>query len=255
MYQQIINKKTFSDQEKPMNPLECNTAQQANLAEYTSAPVAILSQPAKSSRPLKKRVPRRAQDEADLVQRLQAGDEAALERAFTLYSGKLYNVALRILNDQPDAEEVIQDVFLTAFRKAHMFQGHSQLSTWLYRLTVNAALGRIRRSKKAKEVEYEEFLPKFQPDGHHAVRPVVDWSDTLDEKYAKNETQELIAKALDQLKPVDKTVIVLSDLEGLSDKEIAAATGLTVSAVKTRLHRARLFLRGRLAAQLGYSAA
>jgi len=203
--------------------------------------------------------PRRAkgtETDTSLIERLKTGDQRALEKIFNLYSAKLYNVALRILGgDAPDAEEVIQDVFLTAFRKAQMFQGHSQFSTWLYRLTVNAALGRIRRSKKAKEVAYEEFLPKFQDDGHHQARPVVDWSDTLDEHFAKDETQRLIAKALDQLKPVDKTVVVLSDLEGLSDKEIAAATGLTVSAVKTRLHRARLFLRGKLAVQLGYSAA
>lgn len=197
----------------------------------------------------------RMHEEIDLVKRLKAGDEAALEKAFNLYSGKLYNVALRILKDQSDAEEVIQDVFMTAFRKADSFQGNSQFSTWLYRLTVNAALGRIRRSKKNQEVEYAEFLPKFQDDGHHAVRPVVDWSDNLDEQYSKTETQELLAKALDQLKPLDKTVIVLSDLEGLSDKDIAEATDLTVSAVKTRLHRARLFLRGKLATQLGYSAA
>ena len=85
--------------------------------------------------------------------------------------------------------------------------------------------------------------------------PVIDWSDNLDEQHSKTETQELLAKSLDQLKPVDKAVIVLSDLEGLSDREIADATGLTVSAVKTRLHRARLFLRGKLAVQLGYSAA
>lgn len=202
-----------------------------------------------------KRAQVRAQEELDLVSRLKAGDQTALEQAFNLYSGKLYNVALRILKDQSDAEEVLQDVFLTAFRKAKMFHGQAQFSTWLYRLAVNAALGRIRRSKKNQELPYEEFLPKFQADGHHAVRPVVDWSDTLDEQYSKSETQELLAKALDQLKPLDRSVIVLSDLEGLSDKQIAAATGLTVSAVKTRLHRARLFLRGKLAVQLGHSAA
>jgi RNA polymerase sigma-70 factor (ECF subfamily) len=137
-----------------------------------------------------------------------------------------------------------------------MFRGNSQFSTWLYRLTVNAALGKIRREKKhSKEVEYEEYLPKFQDDGHHAVRPVVDWSDTLDEQYAKQEMQQLLASALDQLKPIDKSVVALSDLEGMSDKEIAATLCLTVSAVKTRLHRARLFLRGKLAVQLGHSAA
>jgi RNA polymerase sigma-70 factor (ECF subfamily) len=194
-------------------------------------------------------------DDADLIERLKAGDEEALEAIFNRYSPRLYNVAQRILGEVADAEEVIQDVFWTAFRKANSFRGAAQFSTWLYRLTVNAALGKIRRSKKNKEVEYEEYLPKFQKDGHHLVRPVVDWSDTLDEKYAAQELQQLLRNALDQLKPLDKSVVVLSDLEGMSDKEIAVMLGLTVSAVKTRLHRARLFLRGKLAIHLGHSAA
>ena len=195
-------------------------------------------------------------DETALIERLKAGDQEAFETIFNLYSPKLYGVAQRILGEVADTEEVIQDVFWMAYRKAKSFRGNSQLSTWLYRLTINAALGKIRREKKhSKEVEYEEFLPKFQDDGHHMVRPVVDWSDTLDDKYAKHEMQELLAQALDQLKPVDKSVVVLSDLEGMSDKEIAATLSLTVSAVKTRLHRARLFLRGKLAVHLGHSAA
>jgi RNA polymerase sigma-70 factor (ECF subfamily) len=194
-------------------------------------------------------------DDTDLIERLKAGDEEALEAIFNRYSAKLYNVAQRILGEVADAEEVIQDVFWTAFRKAKSFRGTAQFSTWLYRLTINAALGKIRRSKKNKEIEYEEYLPKFQKDGHHSVRPVVDWSDTLDEKYAERELQQLLNDALDQLKPVDKSAVVLSDMEGMSDKEIAVMLGLTVSAVKTRLHRARLFLRGKLAVHLGHSAA
>jgi RNA polymerase sigma-70 factor (ECF subfamily) len=193
-------------------------------------------------------------DETSLVQRLKCGDQAALETIFELYSGKLYRVAQRILGEAADTEEVIQDVFWTLYRKADTFKGESRLSTWLYRLTVNAALGRVRRGRKKKESEYDEFMPKFQKDGHHLVRPVVDWPDTLDEKYGRAEIHVLVDKALDQLKPLDKSVIVLSDLEDLSDKEIAAALGLTVSAVKTRLHRARLFMRGVLAVKLGYSA-
>src|SRR6266511_2138383 len=196
-----------------------------------------------------------AKDDSALIERLKAGDQDALEAIVNLYSPKLYNVAHRILGVCNIAEEVIQDVFWTAYRKAKTFRGNSQFSTWLYRLTINAALGKIRRNKKTKEVEYEEFLPKFQEDGHHLVRPVVDWSNALDENYAKQELQQLLKEALDQLKPLDKSVVVLSDLEGLSDKEIAAALGLTVSAVKTRLHRARLFLRGKLAVSLGHSAA
>ncbi|HKY06818.1 MAG TPA: sigma factor-like helix-turn-helix DNA-binding protein, partial [Candidatus Binatia bacterium] len=93
----------------------------------------------------------------------------------------------------------------------------------------------------------------FQKDGHHVVRPVIDWSDTLEERYTQREIHSLVAGALELLKPLDRSVLVLSDMEELADKEIAAALGLTVSAVKTRLHRARLFLRGRLAVRLGYS--
>jgi RNA polymerase sigma-70 factor (ECF subfamily) len=190
-----------------------------------------------------------------LIERLQNGDEDALEDLFNLYSPKLYNVAHKILGDVADTQEVIQDVFWTAYRKAKTFRGTAQLSTWLYRLTVNAALGKIRRSKKSKEVEYDEFLPKFEEDGHHAVRPVVDWSNALEEDCARREIQELLKQALDLLSPLDRSIVVLSDLEGLPDKEIAAAVSITVPAVKTRLHRARLFLRGKLAVSLGYSAA
>jgi RNA polymerase sigma-70 factor, ECF subfamily len=194
-------------------------------------------------------------DQTDVIERLKSGDQSALETVFDLYSVKLYNVALRILGEPADTEEVIQDVFWTVYRKAKAFQGNSQFSTWLYRLAVNAALGKIRRRKNHKEVNYEEFLPKFQSDGHHLVRPVVDWSDNLDEQYSKLELQEMLGKALDQLKPLDKSVVVLSDVEGLSDREIADTLGLSVSAVKTRLHRARLFLRGKMAVHLGHSPA
>ena len=190
-----------------------------------------------------------------LVERLKNGDEQALETIFGLYSAKLYNVAHKILNDVADTQEVIQDVFWTAYRKAKTFRGTAQLSTWLYRLTVNAALGKIRRSRKNREVEYDEFLPTFQEDGHHAVRPVADWSNALEENYAKREIQELLKQALELLRPLDRSVLVLSDMEGLADKEIAAVTGITVAAVKTRLHRTRLFLRGKLAARLGHSPA
>lgn len=193
-------------------------------------------------------------DDPALIERLQAGDHQALEAIVDLYSPKLYNVAQRILGDSADTEEVIQDVFWTVFRKAKTFQGNSRFSTWLYRLTVNEALGKIRRRKNQKrEVDYEEYLPKFADDGHHRVRPVVDWSDTLDRSYVEREMRQVVKVALDQLKPIDRSVVVLSDLEGMSDKEIATMLHLTVSAVKTRLHRARLFLRGRLASYLGHS--
>jgi RNA polymerase sigma-70 factor (ECF subfamily) len=195
-----------------------------------------------------------AEDESVLIERLKTGDQEAFEAIFNLYSPKLYNVAQRILGELADTEEVIQDVFWTVYRKTETFRGTAQFSTWLYRLTVNAALGKLR-SRKSKEIDYDEFLPKFKDDGHHLVRPVVDWSDSLEEKYAKHELQELLTNALQKLKPIDRAIVILSDVEGLSDREIAAALDLTVPAVKTRIHRARLFLRGKLAAQLGHSPA
>ena len=197
-------------------------------------------------------IPKRASaDENELIRRLKAGDERALEAIFDLYSTRLYNLAQRILCDPGDAQEVIQDVFWTAFRKAESFRGNSQFSTWLYRLTVNAALGKIRRRKAQKSVQYEEYLPKFETDGHHKARPVIDWSETLEERYAVREIHSLVQAAVDELRPVDKAVVVMSDMDGLSDREIAATLGLTVSAVKTRLHRAHLCIRGRLAVHLG----
>ena len=195
---------------------------------------------------------RTAASEIQLVRRLKAGDQHALEKIFDLYSTRLYNLAQRILGDAADAEEVIQDVFWTAFQKARSFQGNSQLYTWLYRLTVNAALGRMRRRKAQKQTPYEEYLPKFDKDGDHSARPVVDWSETVEERYARREIHGLVRAALNQLKPFDKAVVMMSDIEGLSDREIAEALDLTVSAVKTRLHRARLFVRGKLAVHLGH---
>jgi RNA polymerase sigma-70 factor, ECF subfamily len=233
----------------PITELSCRVA-----TKHATPKVHAL-EPSLSGSTLPSRKQTSGKNDWELIERLKNGDEDALEALFNLYSSKLYNVAHKILGDDANTQEVIQDVFWTAYRKAKTFRGNAQFSTWLYRLTVNAALGKIRRSKKSKEVEYEEFLPKFQGDGHHMVRPIVDWSNALDENYAKQEIQQLLKEALDQLKPVDKSVVVLSDLEGMSDKEIAAAVGTTVAAVKTRLHRARLFLRGKLAVRLGYSAA
>lgn len=105
---------------------------------------------------------RLAFDEALLIERLKAGDSEALETIFNTYSKKLYNVALRILGEAADTQEVIQDVFWTVFRKAQSFRGDSQFSTWLYRLTVNAALGKIRRGKKIRKLDKKSSCPSFE---------------------------------------------------------------------------------------------
>ena len=159
----------------------------------------------------------------------------------------------RFLGNEAEAEEIVQEVFLTIYQKANTFRGESAFSTWLFRVTANTAINKLRRRKRCKEVSIEEYLPSFTEDGHHKARPVVDWSQDLEGHFAREELKGFLQQAIDELPPVDKAVVVLSDLEGNSNQEIAEILGLTGPAVKGRLHRARLFLRGKLAVSLGPS--
>jgi RNA polymerase sigma-70 factor (ECF subfamily) len=201
------------------------------------------------------RVRKQLSDDEDrlLIEQVKTGDHEAFDVLFQRHFSMVYRQAFRLAGNREEAEEVVQEVFLTIYAKAQTFRGAAAFSTWLYRITANAALSKLRRRKKGEELALDEYLPSFREDGHHLVRPVVDWSNELEERVASEERQRLIQQALDQLTPVDKAVVVLSDLEGLSDRDIGSALGLSVSAVKARLHRSRLFLRGKLAVSLGYS--
>lgn len=192
-------------------------------------------------------------DERELVRRCKDGDTLAFEALFNRHLAMVYRQALRMLDNPTEAEEVVQDVFVTVYKKINMFRGEAAFSTWLYRLTANAAITKLRKRTRSREVSIEDYLPTFEENGHHEARPVVDWSNDLEKTVTTKEIQATIRQALELLPPVDKAVVVLSDLEELSNREIAKALGLTVPAVKARLHRARLFLRGKLATHFGYS--
>lgn len=189
----------------------------------------------------------------ELVQRLQAKDAGAFDMLFRRHPPKVFRQATNLLGTTGEAEEVVQEVFLAVYEKAHTFRGEAAFTTWLFRLTSNAALSRLRRHQRRKEVAMEEYLPQFQPDGHHLVRPVIDWSADVETRLADAQLQQLVRDAIQRLQPLDKAVLVLSDFEELSNKEIGETLGLTVPAVKARLHRARLFLRGQLATTFGHS--
>ncbi len=191
--------------------------------------------------------------ERALVQRLQAGDAEAFDTLFRQHFPKVYRQAVHLVGTVLEAEEVAQEVFLAVYEKAHTFRGASSFTTWLYRLTVNAALSRLRRRTCRKEIALDGYLPQFREDGHHLVRPVVDWSSDLEQSLADAQMQQLLRQALELLQPLDKAVLGLSDFEDLSNREIGEVLGLTVLAVKARLHRSRLFLRGQLAIALGHS--
>ena len=189
-------------------------------------------------------------DEAALLSRLRAGDEAAFETFVRTYSARLFNVARRIVGTDEDARDVIQDAFLSAFRGLARFHGDARLSTWLHRIVVNTALMKLRTRKRRPEESIEPLLPGFQADGHFAER-LADWREPVDQALARAETREAVRHRINELPESFRTVLLLRDIEGLSTQETAKVLETTPNAVKIRLHRARQALRTLLAPHLG----
>lgn len=185
--------------------------------------------------------------DSEMLERLKAGDEDAFAALLDRYSGQTYRLARAITGDPQDAEEVVQDVFMTVFRKIESFEGRSAFSTWLHRITVNAAMMKIRGRKERVEEDIEQWLPAFDDTGHH-LRPVEAWSANPEKVLLQQERRSLVRQALATLPAEYRAVVALRDLQGLSGEEVAETLGLSVAAVKSRLHRARLALRGQLAA-------
>jgi len=185
--------------------------------------------------------------DAELVARLKQGDREALAGLLRRYQGKVYRLAMNMTRSPQDAEEVTQDVFLAVYRKIGEFDGRAAFSTWLYRVASNAALMKLRGRRSEPHLSIEEERPAFAPDGHHA-RPVADWSELPEDRLLSAERRRVLGQAIEALPPDYKAVVVLRDIEGLSNQEVAEVLGATVLAVKSRLHRARLALRERLAA-------
>jgi RNA polymerase sigma-70 factor (ECF subfamily) len=187
----------------------------------------------------------RLQDDNVLLEELRSGSEAAVEALFDRFHGKIYSLALSILKNDSDAQEAAQDVFITVIRKVGMFKGDSALYSWIYRICVNTCLMRLRGRRRNETVSIEEFMPVFTEEGMHAS-PVDDWSKEVERNLLNKELGEVIQKYTDSLSEKYRVVFVLSDVEGLSNEETAEILGLSVPAVKSRLHRARLYLRERL---------
>ncbi len=184
-------------------------------------------------------------DDSVLLEGLRKGSPQAVEALFDRFHGKIYGLAMSILKNESDAEEATQDVFMAVFRKAFTFKGDSALYSWIYRICVNACLMRLRGKKRSETVSIEEFLPVFTADGRHASA-VGDWSREVERKMLDKELGDVIRKYTEKLSEKYRVVFVLSDVEGLSNEETAKILGLTVPAVKSRLHRARLYLRERI---------
>jgi RNA polymerase sigma-70 factor (ECF subfamily) len=168
------------------------------------------------------------------------------EQVFQDYAPRVYHLARRILGNDADAEDVTQDVLLQVLRKLDTFRGEAAFPTWLHRVTVNAALVHRRKRAAREGRQVRDPLEHFLEDGHHAA-PVRPWSVQPDQQALERETQELIEAAIVELPETYRDVYVLADVEGLPNAEIAEILGLSLSAVKSRLHRARLLMREALA--------
>jgi RNA polymerase sigma-70 factor (ECF subfamily) len=158
-------------------------------------------------------------------------------------------VALRIVRNESDAADVVQDAFIQACRGLKAFRAQSQLGTWLHRITVNAALMKLRARRRTHEQSIDEMLPTFAQDGHrNHVRPA--WEGAADELLQREEMRMMVRRNIDRLPESYRLVLMLRDIDEMSTDETAAVLKIKPGAVKTRLHRARMALRGLLENEL-----
>jgi RNA polymerase sigma-70 factor (ECF subfamily) len=192
--------------------------------------------------------------EVMLIERLRAQDASVLEILMERYSPRIYRVAFGITRSHGDAEEVVQDVFVTLFRKIDSFEGRAALGTWLYRVAANAALIKRRGKRAEVEVHLEDYLPTFKADGHREgdrAMLLADWSGTPERELLSGEAREILEDGLALLPDHYRAILVLRDVEELSNEVVAEALGESVASVKSRLHRARMALREVLTRRLG----
>jgi RNA polymerase sigma-70 factor (ECF subfamily) len=184
-------------------------------------------------------------DDGELLVGLRAGDDAAYERMVRSYMPRMLSVARRFLRSEEDARDAVQDAFLSAFRSIDRFEGNARISTWLHRIVVNASLMKLRTRRRKPERSIEELMPGFLEDGH-LEQPPSEWAKLPEDQAAQRQLRELLLERIHELPEGYRTVLMLRDIEELDTEETAKALELTPGAVKTRLHRARIALRGLL---------
>ncbi len=180
-----------------------------------------------------------SEETPELIQAARGGDRKAQSQLVMMYSARLYNLGLRMLRNNEDAEDMLQETFITAFQKIDAFKGKSSFYTWIYRIGVNTALGKLRKQSRMK-ISYSIQEPDFE--NLHGL-DISDWPEYIETKVTDEEFKIALKVALDDLDEKYRSVFVLRDLEGLSTAKTAEILELSESNVKVRLMRARLFLR------------
>jgi RNA polymerase sigma-70 factor (ECF subfamily) len=186
-------------------------------------------------------------DEAGMISAILAGDKDLYHELIQPYELSVYRMALSFVKDESEAEDVAQEAFLKAFRNLANFRGHSKFSTWLITITLNEARGRLRRQAKVRMESLDEA-----PEEGGKVSPALlrDWREIPSEALERREVRALLQKAIEELAPIYREVLVLRDIEELSVEETAGALAISISSVKVRLHRARIMLQKELAPKL-----
>lgn len=184
-------------------------------------------------------MPERPESDAELVARLQRGDDTAFEAVVRTHGGRLLAVARRFLGNDEDARDAVQDAFIRAYKAIHTFEARAQLYTWLHRILVNTALMKLRERRRRPTESIEDLLPNYTTNGHQAVASR-DWSDAVLER---KETAAIVREAIAMLPDQYREVLVLRDIEEKDTAEAAEILGTTSNVVKVRLHRARQALR------------
>jgi len=182
-----------------------------------------------------------------LVARAKQRDFEAFEALIERYEDKVYRLAFRFVRNETEAKEIVQETLLSVWRKLDGFKGDSQFSSWLYRVTANAALMRLRTQRRHPEVSTEELEPGFLEQRESAygqvTSPGENWARRPDDELQSEELRGELQRAIDALPEIYRTVFLVRDVDGFSTEETAEALGISVPTVKTRLHRARIALR------------
>ena len=184
--------------------------------------------------------------DTELLSRLQAGDERAIADLADAYGSKIYQLAFRYMRNKEDAEEIAQDVLYKVYRNVGAFRGDAALSSWIYRITFNASMSRLRTARYQRLQDDEH--PQESGDEHSLARTdVADWSDLADEQVLRSQLRRRVFRAILALPAIYRAPVMLRDIQGMSTEEASALLRVKDQTLKSRLHRGRLILRKQLA--------
>lgn len=185
--------------------------------------------------------------EHELIERMQAGDTAAVGELASTYGSRIQQLAFRYVKNWEDAEEVTQDVLMKVHRKIDRFRGDAALSSWIYRITFNTAMSRLRTGKSARAADRQKADTTQAAEQGRPVAEPADWSSLADDHVLRGEMRQSLIEALRHLPEVYRVPVILRDIQGLSTEEASAILRVKPQTLKSRLHRGRLILRKHLA--------